>query len=152
MALEKNNVLQLQLIEAFDDMEYQQYSWTSDMIGPEGGHLTISDIESPLYGTVLKIPAGALDTPTMIQIREGNHSGTFGIGPSVQLLPEGLEFKRPVELKIYHKRTNKMMTLSKEEPDLALYYFDDNNRQWVYGCLAATDVQENGTVCHLYQF
>lgn len=134
------------------DREDLKYPLASAKIGPEGGRLKISDRQSPLHGTVLKVPAGALDKETKIQIREGHHSGSFGIGPSVQLLPDGLEFKHPVELKLCHENTNKAVTQNSEASDLAFFTYDNQHRQWVYGCLAAKGMQKNGMVCRLHQF
>ena len=57
-----------------DDFEHDKQPWASAMIGPKGGRLKVSNHKSPLHGTILDIPAGALETTTRIQIREGNHS------------------------------------------------------------------------------
>ncbi len=134
------------------DRENLKNPLASAKIGPEGGCLKISNRQSPFHGTVLKVPAGALGTETKIQIREGNHSDSFGIAPSVQLLPDGLEFKHPVELKLCHENTNKAVTQNSETSDLAFFTYDNHHRQWVYGCLAARDMQKNGMVCRLQQF
>lgn len=121
----------------------------SAVIGADGGRCMVSDRQSPLHGTVLEVPAGALEAETKIQIREGTHSGSFGIGPSVQLLPDGLEFKYPVELTICHKRQT--LDINSQDRSLAFFTYDNQYRQWVYGCHAAGDMQENKLVCQLRQ-
>jgi ZU5 domain len=73
---------------------------TAAVIGPEGGILQVSDPTSPIRGTSLHIPPGALETHTFIQIEPGAHACSFGLAPSVKVTPEGLRFKHPVEIRI----------------------------------------------------
>lgn len=71
------------------------------MIDSRGGTVAITDPASPLFGASVHIPAGAVATPTRIQIREGSvpeGSSAVLAGPIVELLPSGTTFAQPVEI------------------------------------------------------
>ena len=71
-------------------------------IGSEGGEI-VAPQDSPYAGVVLRIPAGALDTPTKISF-EGTIDDTplpataERVGPQFSLSPAGLTLKKPAEL------------------------------------------------------
>jgi uncharacterized protein (TIGR02145 family) len=70
-------------------------------IGNSGGTIEVGDETSSIYGAKIEIPEGALDEDVEIQIVEGE---SFQVGsdeiPTVQFLPEGLEFTEPVTIAI----------------------------------------------------
>jgi len=101
----------------------------SGTIGPEGGIVTVTDPASPIYGTSLKVPKGALDTPVRISIVAGEHSCDFGLMPSLKLLPDGLHFKRPAVLTIHLKDTVREDD-HLEEMLPAVYHYDDTVNDW----------------------
>jgi hypothetical protein len=94
------------------------------MIGPEGGSVVIDDANPGDGQTVLDIPAGALDQPTLITMEQmdGSSAGAPAIGPAAavsfpafgtrtsgtpaavfRLEPSGLRFKRPATLRIRYR-------------------------------------------------
>lgn len=100
---------------------------TAALIGPEGGTLRVTDPGSLLFGTTLRIPAGALETLTWIQIEQGEHPCSFGLGPSVKITPEGLAFKRPAEIDMRITCQSAMA----EEALPSFYVFDEGRAKWV---------------------
>lgn len=100
---------------------------TAAFVGPQGGTIRVSDPCSLLHGTTLRIPPGALDTLTLIQIEEGEHNCPFGLGPSVKIKPEGLVFNFPVELEM---RIRHPAYLS-EDIEPSFYIYDETNTDWV---------------------
>jgi hypothetical protein len=70
------------------------------VVDERGGLLAIADRSSPLFGTQVLIPVGALSEPTLLSIRQGSpRSGdsagfprTMGVGPIVEVLPADLRF------------------------------------------------------------
>ena len=73
----------------------------SAVIGPGGGTLTVMDPASPLNGTQLVVPAGALSSPTTITI--GSPTGVTGLSADVlvvELGPTGTTFSVPVSVTI----------------------------------------------------
>lgn len=121
----------------------------SAVIGPKGGVVMVTDPASLIYGTSLRIPAGALDTPVRITIREGAHSCAFGLGPSIELFPCGLEFKRAATLTVY---------LNDSEPESgefesctpAFYHYDESSDQWIYNSAARLERMGEAVLCELH--
>ncbi len=74
---------------------------TSQVIGPSGGTLTVTDASSPIAGTQVVIPAGALSGATTITI--GQVSGAGGVPADAlvaELGPSGLQFATPVSITV----------------------------------------------------
>lgn len=69
-------------------------------IGKKGGTVKIEDEDSPINGTSVKIPDGALDEPVEISIEEANDIEIEGHSEvkEVKFLPEGTEFSKEVEI------------------------------------------------------
>ncbi len=121
----------------------------SAVIGPKGGVVTVTDPASPIYGTSLRIPAGALDTPVRITIREGDHSCAFGLGPSINLSPGGLHFKRAATLTVYLCDTGAI------EDDFAgsvpaFYHYDESSDQWTHNSAASLERLGDAVLCELH--
>lgn len=120
---------------------------TAALIGPEGGILRVTDPGSPLFGTALRIPVGALEFPAWIQIEPGKHPCAFGLGPSVKITPEGLSFKRPVEIDM---RITGQVAMA-EDLHPSFYVFDGSNTQWVAKEGHALDPESGVFRCSVWQ-
>lgn len=121
----------------------------SAIIGPKGGVVTVTDPASPICGTSLRIPDGALDTPVQITIREGDHSCAFGLGPSIKLFPGGLEFKRAATLTVYLGDSG----LENDEFEScvpAFYHYDESSDQWAQNSTTRLERLGNVVLCELH--
>ena len=117
------------------------------VIGPEGGTVAVNDSRSSIFGTTLRIPAGALDAPTVISITEGAHSCDFAYTPSIQLQPNGLKFNQPVTLEV-------RLTPSGTVPDHAtpaVYQYDETTNNWAHDGTARLDRRGDRICCKLIQ-
>ena len=72
-------------------------------------------ISSPSGGLVLSIPAGALEKDTSISVNELPPGEGPVLGPSYQLLPEGLKFKKPAKLTLRFKPADVPAGYEKED-------------------------------------
>jgi hypothetical protein len=71
----------------------------SMMLDSRGGTVAIRDRSSPLFGVTVHVPAGALTSPTLIEIRPSilpHDANALLAGPAVELLPRGATFAREV--------------------------------------------------------
>lgn len=68
---------------------------SSATIGPEGGSIRSTD---GIF--TLKVPAGALATPTPISIAITTNDAPRALGPGYEVLPGGLEFAKPALLRL----------------------------------------------------
>jgi hypothetical protein len=100
---------------------------TAAVIGPEGGTLRVSDPASPIRGTSLHIPPGALATPTHIQIQVGAHACSFGLTPTVKISPEGLRFKYPVEIRVPIDGSH----LADPDITMTCYTYNESDDRWL---------------------
>ena len=121
----------------------------SAMIGPEGGMVTVTDPASPIYGTSLRIPAGALDTPVRIAIREGDHSCAFGLGPTINLSPGGLHFKRAATLTVYLNDTGSAED-DFESSVPSFFHYDESCDQWTHNSAARLQRLGDAVLCELH--
>jgi uncharacterized protein (TIGR02145 family) len=81
----------------------------SNTIGIEGGTIMVDDPESSLYGSKIIIPAEALMTDVNISIEAATANAKFLLNPDQSLVafqPEGLLFRKPVEITIPVKNIN----------------------------------------------
>jgi hypothetical protein len=124
------------------------YSATS-VIGPEGGVVRVTDPQSTIFGTCLKVPPGALDIPVRISIIAGDHTCSFGFSPSIKLLPSGLRFKRFATLKVCLNDIciTTLNDLKTVEP--ALFHYDETTDQWAHNDAVRLDLQGNAVLCDL---
>ena len=129
-------------------LEMDDYSAAS-VIGPEGGVVRVTDTESPIFGTCLRVPPGALETPVRISILSGDHACSFGLSPSIKLLPGGLRFKRFVTLKVCLNDTHiaSLNDLRRDEP--GLFQYDETTDQWTHDNAVRIDRQGNAVLCDL---
>lgn len=115
------------------------------LIGPGGGVVRVTDPDSPIAGTTLKIPAGALDHHELIQIEAGEHDCAFGIGPSVNITPEGLRFNHPAELNMrFHRRM-----LASDELAPAFYVYDRIHDDWYHTGEGAIEPESGVARCQI---
>ena len=121
----------------------------SGVIGPDGGIITVTDPASPIFGTTLKIPEGALDAPVRISIAAGDHTCDFGLTPSLKLLPDGLQFKRPAILTIHLKDTGCGMEDGFEEMLPAVYQYDNALDDWTLESAARLERFGESVLCEL---
>lgn len=73
------------------------------MIGDIGGTVKMEDASNPLNGAYIKIPEGALDAEVKIKISNANGLVYLPGDSTAQIIkiePEGLQFKKPVEIAI----------------------------------------------------
>lgn len=120
---------------------------TAALIGPEGGTVRVTDPCSILFGAALRIPAGALETLTLIQLEQGEHHCPFGMSPSVKISPEGLVFKRPAEMDMRITGQSAMT----EDMQPSFYVYDRSNTEWVATDGHALD-PENGVLrCRIWR-
>lgn len=127
------------------NMDEEEFS-ASAVIGPEGGMVAVIDPASPIYGTSLKIPAGALDSPVRISIREGSHSCAFGMGPSINLVPAGLNFKRFATLTV---QIDTACTIDDNKAVPAVYQYDETINQWAHNSATRLERQDDTVLCDL---
>ncbi len=118
------------------------------IIGPEGGLVAVTDPASPIFGTSLTVPKGALDAPVKISIMMGDHSCDFGMGPSLKLLPNGLVFKRPATLAV-HLHDNMTEEADFEETMPAFYQYDESIDQWTRNDTARLVQLDSALLCKL---
>jgi hypothetical protein len=121
----------------------------SALIGPEGGMVTVTDPASPIFGTALRVPAGALDTPVKITIQEGDHPCAFGLAPSIKLLPDGLHFKRATTLTVYLNSSEVQSDLSEKNAP-AFFHYDESNDQWAQDSNTNLEQLGDAVLCELH--
>src|SRR3954471_19937187 len=68
----------------------------SMMVDSAGGTLAVTDASSPLAGTQVMVPAGALASPTMITISSVSGGGIPANLVVARLGPSGIAFSSPV--------------------------------------------------------
>jgi len=83
------------------ETDFIMYSGTEGKIGRGGGEIKVNDPNSKLNGTSIKIPTGAIDEVTDIQISLS--ASSFHLAPQsnniiVSLKPDGLTFNLPIEI------------------------------------------------------
>jgi hypothetical protein len=122
---------------------------SSALIGPEGGVVAVADPLSPIFGTFLRVPPGALDAPARITIRKGDHSCDFGLSPSIKLLPDGLQFKRPATLTVYLNNSEAMdEDFDKSIP--GFYHYDESNHRWARNSTTNLEQMGDAVMCELH--
>ena len=122
----------------------------TSVIGLEGGVVRVTDAGSPLFGTYLRVPPGALDTPVRISIMSGDHTCSFGLSPSIKLLPNGLHFKRAVTLKVCLNDSYIIAPNELKSTEPALYNYDETNAQWTHDEAVRLDWEGNAVLCDLF--
>lgn len=122
----------------------------SEVIGPEGGIVTVTNPASPIYGTTLKVPAGALETPVRISIAAGEHACDFGLSSSLKLLPDGLRFNHPAILTI-HLKNSVETEYDFEKLTPACYHYDSTTGDWTLNSTARLERFGDTVLCELDQ-
>jgi hypothetical protein len=148
MQLAKKHIDYVEFSDFTNDVLHDPEDCVSTLIGPEGGIITVTDPASPIYGTSLKVPAGALETPVVITIRQGKHSCAFGLTPSLKLLPCGLHFKRPAILTVQLKE-NIPNTDNYNEKVPVFYHYDELNGQWTHNSATRIEMLGDTVLCEL---
>ena len=115
------------------------------VIGPEGGTVTVNDARSSIFGTTLRIPAGALDAPTVISITQGAHSCDFASTPSIRIQPNGLKFNQPATLEV---RLNPSGTVP-DNATQAVYQYDETTNTWAHDGTAKLEKRGDVVCCKL---
>lgn len=118
------------------------------IIGSEGGVVMVTDPDSPLHGTSLTVPPGALDTPVRITIQEGGHNCAFGLGPSLRLLPCGLHFKHAATLTVHLNKTM-AETDDFDTTSPACYRYDESSNRWIHNSTTRLERLGNTVLCEL---
>lgn len=122
----------------------------SAVIGPEGGTVAVTNPASPLYGSSLQVPAGALNTTVRVSLQQGTHACAFGLGPSIELLPCGLQFNRPATLTMRIGGSCAGGPFDFETPAPAVYHYDETIEQWTCDEAAVPERQGNIVRCDLH--
>ena len=99
---------------------------SASVLAEAGGKIQISDEDSPIYGTSVEIPMGALKEDATISIEtvhqpppfDGDSTGIF-----VSLEPSGIQFDEPVKIGIPYDKS----ILSEDPNELNVYYFDEGS-------------------------
>jgi hypothetical protein len=151
MQLEEQSVQRIELPGKFGTTTNEQEFSASAIIGPEGGTVSVTDSASPICGTELTVPAGALDTFVKITIEEGDHGCDFGLSPSIRLLPDGLRFKRFATLKVCVPGQYPMTLDDYDKTDPAVYCYDETTDRWAHNPAAGLARQGNVILCELLQ-
>jgi len=90
--------------------DFIEYDKGNGIIGSGGGSVTVSDPSSDLNSAYVKIPEGALNSEENIKIASPPDDVKLPTDSSaqiVQLEPEGLKFKKPVEIGIPYSSMDK---------------------------------------------
>ncbi|RKY44130.1 MAG: hypothetical protein DRP81_05995 [Candidatus Omnitrophota bacterium] len=112
----------------------------SNVIGPEGGVIEVTDPASPLYGIKVEIPAGALEQETAITIGQAIAAPSLPpeltpLSPVVTFQPEGLYFNLPVKITIPYDGSNV------DENTLILpFKWAESEQYWYTACVS--DINE----------
>ncbi len=116
------------------DTDYMVYSNSVGIIGAKGGKIMFSRIESPLNGANVIIPEGALSEKTEIRLEMDNsiRSTLDTLANILRLEPDGLVFKKPVQLKMVRKdlanpRVYCFLPDSDSAEEIHITYIDGND-------------------------
>lgn len=80
---------------------------SGDRVGSAGARIVIRDLESPLFGSFVEIPSGALRTSNTVTLEAGNDIVTepdTPAGPALAVLPRSLTFEKDVEVGVRFAR------------------------------------------------
>jgi uncharacterized protein (TIGR02145 family) len=106
--------------------DYMTYENSKGLISAGGGKITVQDKNSPLYGTSIDIPQGAINTTMVISINKPASVYSFQNDSTklfVSLEPSGTIFQKPINISIPYDQN--------QNPDsLKVYYFDESNSIW----------------------
>lgn len=137
------------LADYVDDNLDTKSNGSSAHIGPEGGMVTVTDPLSPIFGSSLRVPAGALDRKVKITIQEGEHSCDFGLSPSIKLLPDGLHFKHAATLTV-HLNDSKVERDGYDCDVPGFYHYDHRNDTWAHNSTTNLEQMGNAVMCELH--
>lgn len=130
------------------------------VIGPEGGVVEVSDPESPIYGTKVEIPAGALaknqllslgiaDAPVNVQ---PNHQLA---GKSIKLSPAGILFNAPVTIYLPYFDANNdgyVDDSSVPETKVAVLLYSEGHHELEEVFYSSHDLRKNIVVAQIMHF
>jgi hypothetical protein len=123
----------------------------SATIGPEGGSIEVTDPLSPLCGTRLEIPEGALKTETLITIYEREDlklpDSVVALGRIVSLGPAGATFSSPVKVHMPYEDTT-----VQDEDLVAAGIYDQALSYWDYAHVDSVDADRNIVVIETIHF
>jgi hypothetical protein len=95
----------------------------SKQIGPEGGNLQSAD-----GSLTIRVPAGALTTPTDVGIQQLTSTCPAGVGKGWRLTPHGTTFAKPVELTINYEAYQDSVSL----PEALGLAYQDGQGVWQF--------------------
>ena len=164
--LEEQNVLVVELVsapESFIDIAVTQevQADAADFVGTEGKSIEVVDSSSPLIGTRLEIPQGALEIPVLISVAEVETPpeaplrGTLA-GQAVELEPNGLTFfDTPMILTLPYNDTNNdgfVDGTSIDERYVSVGFFNDETELWEQQKIISRDPQNNTVSAEITHF
>ncbi|MFO1370942.1 MAG: HYR domain-containing protein [Candidatus Competibacteraceae bacterium] len=105
------------------------------VVGQQGGNITVSDTSSPLLNAGVEVPSGALPSNTVINISEVDAPALppnlIGMGVPVHFGPEGLQFAKPVTIKIPYKQADLDNAGITDPNQLDVYTFNITTQAWI---------------------
>ena len=113
----------------------------SEIIDESGGIIEITDPQSPIYGTKLDIPAGALSKETKISVTPSSEEifvppSTFSVSSfNIQFEPSGIKFNKLVTVEYPINHT----TAGIDSVFIGLY--DSEKGTWDFPCIIGKDVE-----------
>ena len=107
----------------------------SQPVGPGGETIVIEDDGGPLHGIEVEIPANALSEPVPIVISELSTvpslpDGVTGFSVPINLGPDGIDFCRPVTIKIPYTQQDLDDAGLNGPEELRVFWYDDENASW----------------------
>lgn len=135
------SMLTVQLIQTID-------AEAAAVIGPEGGVVEVTDINSPIFGTKIEIPGNALSRDETISIQHIDAPAfgktDYGIGSALNLKPDGLVFQVPVLLTVPYDDNDVENNQIVDEKSLTLFSFDETTRLWLR--VSSSEINDDANV------
>ncbi|MDD5012697.1 MAG: hypothetical protein PHQ66_03595 [Candidatus Nanoarchaeia archaeon] len=113
-----------------------------------GGLIEITNPESFIYGTKLKIPAGALQSDTTISVGEVNNppalpAGLNYVGTSVDFGPDGINFNNSLTIQIPYSDESLNDAGLSDDSNLKLYSYSESSKNWEEINILTADTENN---------
>ena len=115
----------------------------SKIIGPEGGELNSANGK-----ITLKFPVDAVSQKTEISIQETENTLETGNGNAFQILPEGLQFRKPVKLIIKYSKKE----IEGSDPDDLNIITQGTNGEWFLNMTSEVDTIKNYISANIKHF
>lgn len=121
----------------------------SSTIGANGGTVVVTNPNSPVYGTKIDIPPGALNEDTLISISLPSASpgvplpgSLLSAGLNISFQPDNLQFNRPIVITIPYNDANDDGLIdgtNASENGVYALTLDEDSGQWLYALKISQD-------------